>query len=117
MVSGFCSLILHFVWPIPIFRVLCPYVYPAIELLAFKFKVLAVGEQLARSFCSRIKSQIIEAYAIIHFEVECARTHTMIQEHGPGSLSLCVCVRVQIYMCENAGKFKFRSCFLNEDAP
>lgn len=66
---------------------------PAIELLAFNFKVLAVGErrcrgakeQLARSLRSRIKSQIIEAYAIIHFEVECARTHTMIQEHGPGS--------------------------------
>jgi len=74
---------------------------PAIELLAFNFKVLAVGErrcrgakeQLARSLRSRIKSQITEAYAIIHFEVECARTHTMIQEHGPGSYCVCVCVR------------------------
>lgn len=51
------------------------------------FKVLAASEQLAEKLVLvRIKSQIIEAYAIIHFEVECARTHTMIQEHGPGSL-------------------------------
>lgn len=64
------------------------------------FKVLAASEQLAEKLVLvlvRIKSQIIEAYAIIHFEVECARTHTMIQEHGPDSL--CVRTSIYIYLC------------------